>query len=465
MAIEKAVDILVSDELIEILKLIETQSLVASLLLRGRHTDDALVESPVNFISVGMKDKSKISYISQDRIDALKEDDSPWTTTRRYMAKPGAFVSKLFNDIPSKEIENFSNLFLSITHERSIRMEIVKGEDIKQYYLYESYSSGNGSLGVSCMKHEHCQNYFSLYTENSDILSMLVMLNEDDKLLGRALLWDFEGHKIMDRIYTVNDEMLSFKFKQWATDKDYLYKSEQNWYNTLYFENIKVPKCELKIDLKPSKWNQYKYPYMDTFKFFNSNLGTFSNYFIEKDRGYITVLTSSDGGQNGGDHLVFDDISKVYRYRNDAANVVYDGMNIWTSRQNVNYSNINDMWILNDDVEYNDDVNDYIFNKAKSHLNCKEVFNRIERRELQRKERNTISSNTIGIDLETSETMYGNYDNYGYGSSFGFGGRFSTSIQRRGRSYGIVDPASDTISTGGIARSINVESNFESENE
>lgn len=375
MAVEKALDILISDELREILKPIETQSLVANLLLRGRLTDDVLAEDPVNYISIGKQDKTKISYLSQDRIAALKEGDSPWTTTRRYMAKPGAFVSKLFTDIPSKEVENFSSLFLSITTKKSMRFEVVKGKDIKRYYLYESYASNNGSLGASCMKHEHCQKYLSLYTDNSDMISMVVMLDEEDMLMGRALLWNFDGNKIMDRIYTKNDEKLSFHFKQWATDNGYLYKSEQNWFNTLFFENIKTEKKELRFDVKVTNWLQSRYPYMDTFKFFNGSNGTFSNYLPDEVRN-ITVLTSSDGGQHPGDHLVFDDISRVYRYRNDAAFINY--RNIWTSRQNAQYSNHNDMWILNEDAIYNDELGDYIFNEANNSHNKPRVLQLIE---------------------------------------------------------------------------------------
>lgn len=384
MAIEKALDILISDELREILKPIETQSLVANLLLRGRHTDDILVDDPVNYISIGKQDKSKISYLSQDRIAALKEDDSPWTTTRRYMAKPGAFVAKIFKNIPSKEVENFSSLFQSLSNKKPMRFEVVKGEDIKEYYFYESYASNNGSLGASCMKHNHCQSYLSLYTDNSDMLSMVIMLNEEDRLMGRALLWDFDGNKIMDRIYTQNDEKLSFHFKQWATDNGYLYKSEQNWFNTLFFENISNEKKELRFDVKLPNYDHSRYPYMDTFKFFNAETGTFSNYLPEQRN--VTILTASDGGQHGYDHLVFDDISRVYRYRNDAAFITY--RNIWTSRQNAQYSNHNDTWILNEDAVYNDDLGDYIFNEANNAQNRPKIFELIEQRKKERERMN-----------------------------------------------------------------------------
>lgn len=384
MAIE-TLDILISDELREILKPIESQSLVASLLLRGRITDDSLVESPVNYISLGSHDKSKISYISKDRVDSLREGDSPWTSSRRYMAKPGAFVAKLFTDISSKEVETFSNLIRTLTMKDPMRFEVVEGEIIKDYYSYNSYANSNGSLGVSCMKHEHCQKYFDLYTDNTDNLSMLVMLDENDSLMGRALLWNFDGKKIMDRIYTNNDEKLSFRFKQWATENGYLYKTEQNWFNSLFFENVNTPSQELRFDIKLPKYSHDRYPYMDTFKFFNVSKGTFSNYLptdINEARNF-TTLVSTDGCQLNHDHLVFDDISKVYRYRNDAAFIPY--RNIWTTRQNAQYSNHYDHWILNDDLTYNDDIGDYIFND-NTQKNTEHILKLIEERKQMREE-------------------------------------------------------------------------------
>jgi hypothetical protein len=57
---------------------------------------------------------------------------------------------------------------------------------------------------------------FQLYCENQDKVSLLVMLNSSGGLLGRAILWDLDSIKLMDRIYTTNDEDLQFHFKKWG---------------------------------------------------------------------------------------------------------------------------------------------------------------------------------------------------------------------------------------------------------
>ena len=362
----KTIDVLISDDLRNVLREIESDSIVASLLLRKRHAKEDLVDSPVNYISISSQDKSKLSYLTADRMETL-DADTYWTSSRRYHVKPGAFISKLFNDIPAKEVEKFSNLFRSQSVKAKFTFDVVSGNDIKKYYYYESYASNErGSLGVSCMKHDHCQDLFSLYTMNKNEVSMLIMLNSDGKLIGRALLWNFDGNKIMDRIYTINDEDLSFHFKKWATENNYLYKSEQNWFNTLYFENLSNKRKVLKLEIKLDYYISMKYPYVDTFKFIDRDRGVISN-FIPDDEDSIRTLTSCDGGYHDSDHLKFDGIDKVFRYRNEAVYVSY--LEIYTSRNNVEYSNINDQYILREHMIYDELIGDVVFNSANEFRN------------------------------------------------------------------------------------------------
>jgi hypothetical protein len=374
----KTVDIQISDDLRNVLNVIEAESEVAALLLKRRHNREDLAESYVNYISISKQDRTKLSYLSQDRVDTLDPQEY-WTSSRRYIAKPGAFIAKVFNNISAKEVEKFSNLFRSQAVKVPFRFELVKGSSIKDYYYYESYQSNErGSLGVSCMKHEHCQKFFDLYTENEENVSMLAMFNDKNRLIGRALLWDFDTHKIMDRIYTYNDEELSFYFKQWATEHGYFYKSEQNWFNTLFFEQIGSGKKEFKLEVKLPNIKQHYYPYMDTFKFIDLDKGILYNY-IPEDTSSLKTLTSSDGGKHPYDYLVFDEIDFVMRYRNDAAYVSY--ADVWTGRQNIVYSNYNDTWILNKDSRYEKLLDDYIFNEENNSRNNDKVLKLIEQRQ------------------------------------------------------------------------------------
>lgn len=387
--IRKTVDVLISNELRKVLKVIENESLVAHLLLKKRHKKDTVVENPINYVSISKTDKNKISYLNKDRMSSLEKDGYSefhfWDSSKRYQSKPGAFVGKIFKDIPPKEVEKFSNLFKAESNKVDYEFKIVKGLDIKNYYHWENYESDRGTLGVSCMKHDSCQEYFDIYTENTDNISMIIMLNSEGYIKGRAILWDFQANKIMDRIYTTDDEKLHHYFKKWATENGYLYKSEQNWYNTLFFENMNTSKKELRLVLDlPNSIFRY-YPYFDTFKFIDSD-GVLYNY-IPDDTNF-KILCSTDGSKYESDYLKFDSIDKVFRYRGDSVYVNYK--DFYTSDRNVVWSEVNDQYILREDSYYDDDISDNIFKDELSDKNNKEgIKSRKKWIEERNKERNS----------------------------------------------------------------------------
>lgn len=373
----KTYDIIVSDELKSVLSEFESDSLVAKLLLKKRHDKESLVEDPVNFISIA-HDKSKISYLTADRIEKL-EPEQYWSSSRRFAARPGAFIAKIFKDIPSKEVEKFSNLYRSHTNKVFSRFEVVSGDTILRYYHIDSYAAERGTLGASCMKYDSCQNFLGIYTENSDVVKMLVLLNVDNKLLGRALIWQIGDKKIMDRIYTVADEEYLFQFKKWATDNGYLYKSEQNWYNTLNFENLSTSKQEIQLEIDLNEFEFRRYPYVDTFKFLDLN-GKLTNYLPEVSH---KTLTSSDGGYNGSNSLVLDGIDRVLRHPGDCVYIKY--LDIRTHCNNARWSEVNDEYILEKDSKYDEEIGEYLFNEEYDRFNKSERIN--ERREYYRKRR------------------------------------------------------------------------------
>ena len=362
----KTTDTLISMELRTILMTIESESIVAALLLKKRHNRDELVDNPVNYISVSTDDRSKMSYLTEERIGDLTEDVY-WTSSRRFQARPGAFISKLFKNIPAKEVEKFSNLFKSQAVKSSFNFKVFRGENIRKYYDRSTYANTKGSLGSSCMNHTECSELFDVYTDNEEV-SMLVMRDENKKVMGRSILWDFGSYKIMDRIYTNRDEELSFHFKKWATDNGYLYKSEQNWCNSLQFEQIGSKKQEVKLEIKfkmdqPKKW---LYPYMDTFKFIDINTGKLYNYIPEDEYG-IRTLCASDGSKYESDHLRLDIVDRVYRVRGDC--VYLDYLSAYTISNNAEYSDINDQYILQKDSKFNHEINDYVFNEKLDKFN------------------------------------------------------------------------------------------------
>ena len=385
----KTVDIIISDDLRNVLLEIQ-DSQVAQLLVKGTHFEDELADDHVNYISISKKDLTKISYLTKERYEGLSVDEC-WATTKRIMAKPGGFISKVFKNISEKEVEKFSTLFRSEITKPKLDFQVFEGDEIKKFYHYSSYCERNGgSLHASCMKYDNCQSFLDIYTQNPDNCKIVVLFDNDDatRIIGRAILWVVDGHKVMDRIYTINDEAYQFYFKQWASKHGYYFKSEQNWFNTRQFEMLGSKKInlDLVLDLPNNKFDRV--PYMDTFKFMDYE-GKLYN-FQPKGKEFYT-LTDTGGRKNGYDHLVTDYLTGVLRYRGDAIRLRYlevDGERAHTHPDNCYYSEIMDTYILRDHAFQHPVLRDYIFNDDfKQHNNDARIQERIkyvEEREAQR---------------------------------------------------------------------------------
>ena len=359
----KTFDIEISDDLRKILNNISSQSIVAQMLLKRRHSKEDLVECPVNYISISSQDSARISYLTQERITQIEENEL-WSSSRRFHMKPGGFISKVFKNISGKDVEIFSNLFRAEANRPDFTFKVVSGDDIKKYYHYSKHASDYGSLGGSCMRYDRCQKYFDIYTDNSDVVSMLLMLNNSDRVLGRALLWNFDGNKLMDRIYTVNDEQLQFYFKNWAYDNEYLHRVQQNWYNSLKFQD-KSSQYEVNLQVKLNNFEFDYFPYMDTFRFLDKNTGVLSN-FQPQDSNFVT-LCGSEGDCLSQNYLRFDQIDKIFRQSGEMVYIRY--LNIYTTSNNCYYSDINDEYILCEHAQWSGELGEYIFDEDHQSFN------------------------------------------------------------------------------------------------
>lgn len=372
--IRKTIDLYISDSLRDLLEQFKDESQVASLILHKRLPKEDVVDNNVNFISISDSDKTKISYLTEDRIEKISQSstDDYWTTSKRFHCKPGAFVTKLFKCISQKEIEKFSNLYKAFSDKKDFTIEIISGQEIAKYYYQETYSSNSGTLGNSCMKYSRCQRFFKIYTENPDVISMLIMKSPTGSLIGRALIWNIDGQKVMDRIYTIQDDEYIVFFKQWALRNNCIFKTHQNWNHTLQFDSKEETK-EYKFVVKLKKFNFDYYPYLDTFKWINLNDGNIANYKVSED---FSVISNADGQTQPHYMLEFDDISRDWQWR---GNLFYlEDLNIRTNSNNLNHSETLGKWILKSESYYDEDLRDFFY--TDSSKNDEKLVN--ERREI-----------------------------------------------------------------------------------
>lgn len=249
--------------------------------------------------------------------------------------KVGKFVNKILNkagyNFTSVQVEDFVNKYktqMKLRNDTLSRFEIVKGEDIRKYYLFNTYFSKTGSLWGSCMKGKSCQPYFDIYVDNTEQVSLVILRQEegyvedyvdedtgevvqlpvDDKITGRALLWtDNKGRRIMDRIYVNNTADIEF-FKEFANKNGFLYKKEQDFNEDtpLMLGNVQLSKEESVIVVQLHENVEYDggYPYMDTLKYYTIRTGILTNseeqaknkdYYLEDTEGNLAPCDFCDG--------------------------------------------------------------------------------------------------------------------------------------------------------------------------
>ena len=279
---------------------------ISQILIHGM---SGLIKEEGNFVKREDDEIDTLSYLPKSKYDIIKNDEGkdPFGDgVGRTKIKVGRFIKRFlskeaFNEfgIADSDVEKFVNYYKSYFNYDPKKLIVVEGEDIKKYYLEDNYFRPDGcrygSLWNSCMRQPDRNKFMTLYSVNP--VKMLVLLTDDGQVRARALLWDeikeFNSdnvYKFMDRIYTVYDHDVDI-FKKWAKDNGYLTKWEQNAKSELYVD----------IDGNPERKHLYVilenhnlsyYPYLDTFKFYDTYKGRFSN---SQNYNFDYVLVQSSG--------------------------------------------------------------------------------------------------------------------------------------------------------------------------
>ena len=203
------------------------------------------------------------------------------------------------------EIETFVNEFVACSKmfdfdKSGLTFKVVKGADIAKYYLdknYYGYSESadkfeKGVLWNSCMRYARCQRYLNIYTQNNQV-SLLVLVTSEDKVVGRALLWqltpDNDSKIYMDRAYTIHDSDVKL-FNNYAIKEGYVYytnggpKLDNDDYDNQLFVKLNNTSFDL-------------YPYMDTFSYLDGGGDLLSS--SSEDFNYDYELNDTCGHWDG----------------------------------------------------------------------------------------------------------------------------------------------------------------------
>jgi hypothetical protein len=270
-----------------------------------------------NFFDITDKEDF-ISFLPSNKVpkDWDQDDDPalPYNIKGRSEIKIGKIVRALLkiadisdridSSINDKDYEDFVNVFKALKVDTSKEFRLVNGEDIHKYYQMKNYYSSHGALGGSCMADEG-KSTFRVYTENKKKVQLLILIDGDGKIHGRALVWKLkespcDAKYFMDRVYTNADSDV-IKFKNFAEEKGFLYKLKNNSYiddNVKFMYKGKSLMGEIKVKLDGDFKN---YPFIDTMCFLSKKLGDLSNiptkdcYFLHSVAGDCEVCDRCEG--------------------------------------------------------------------------------------------------------------------------------------------------------------------------
>jgi hypothetical protein len=293
-----------SDSFERMLTKLEDASRVANRLLLWKYTNNL----EANYISMRGE---MCSFLPAGREHKTNPDTGKWLRDGRQEMKPAKLARKLLiedrnTDLDASDFEKFANSvksYVSVLGDddgngKNIKFKLVTGDDIRYYYYYENYSKLMGqdsNLWGSCMRNEECQEYFKIYTENAEVCSLLVALDNDEKVLGRALVWTFkDGKRGMDTIYA--HESLFESFISWAVENEAYYKDRQSCHHQC-FDRLNRGRVDYGPYVQLKRWGFRNYPYMDTLSIL-TDTGVLQN---QNPSGEWKILRDTGGGYENGE--------------------------------------------------------------------------------------------------------------------------------------------------------------------
>lgn len=375
-------------------------SLLQDIVKIADTTDNSKLRTAINVLSrkdfsdkhdrhFTINNEGVMKYTPKGRKTALNADADRWISDDKYRCtiKYGKALRKILQQqsitFDDQTIESLVNKLRS-AYVFNGKIDIVEGEEIRKWYHYRNYSGSNtDTLGNSCMRHQSCQDYFDIYTKNKDKVRMIIATDDDNKLIGRAILWNTDNIGLFcDRIY--GNLVTIEAIKKYAKSIGAYVKKHQSYNDSSVVSTIgEIFDAEIQVTLKGG-FEQY--PYMDTMK-----------YTDDVDSEIITLsstdgcicLDSTDGGpdQNyvtlhNGDRCHEDDARYIERYEeyyhhDDTVYSEYHGEDIvydesitiqggddyaWQDSEDFRYVESENEYYHIDDIQYSDYEGEWYYN-------------------------------------------------------------------------------------------------------
>lgn len=242
----------------------------------------------------------KLTYWPSNRTDAngnkITQPIQPngrWQREGRQEARPARLArqmlpAEVLGHLTDKDFELFHVNLCAQSSSGGLEWKLVNGEAIRYWYHEDRYAENTGHLNASCMRYEKCQKYLDIYVRNPDVCQMLILTDQDDKLVGRALVWTSFNGIVMDRVY--GSDITISRFQDYAQDQGWI------WRTTYGVFNQHGVTYDLATTVQLTTSDFVWYPYMDTFRYLDISHNRLYSYepCIE-----AVVLNQTDGEVSG----------------------------------------------------------------------------------------------------------------------------------------------------------------------
>jgi len=317
-----------------------------SLITFGQN-GDFIKYTPVSKISeiLNTKDSSQLSTL----VRPLHRFETEIYHKMPTEARVGRFIRKVFSSMFSdKQVEDFVNKYKSLNESKKLNFELWSDYQILDGYKSQNFTHERGStnpLMNSCMNDELEYVEFYRYLP----VRLLVLVNSEGHIFGRALIWKTDVGYFMDRVYTAYDSDY-YKFVNWAKDNGVIYKAENKSGSRVeYMKDGKKSwfpmSVKLNFDVEGYQKDSYSeeatnFPYLDTFIYGQKNILTND----EPVEGNFYVFQDTDGGF----------LEVIVRYD------IYGNRIDMSEIDDYVYSEIQQGWIYYRDCKYVKSVGDYL---------------------------------------------------------------------------------------------------------
>lgn len=332
------------------------------------------IQSTYSYIDIG-DTSDTVSFIQANKAIDMKNNISNWEemiwTSKRCNMKIGKFLMSIIGDrfqlnchrgstkLKPNDIESFVNKFkIEFSFDEYAKnFQIVEGDDIMYWYNennYSEYATTSTTLGNSCMRYDRYMKFIKMYSDNPEKIKMLIYKDDNNKLLGRAIIWylDEPNRIFMDRIYSTEDKIIDL-YKKYASLNGWLYKSYQTYgYEHDLVDTSILPHKTIKESISVKlKDDFYRFiPYIDTLQVLDKETNILSNKgeYIGKSK-YIHCV-----GYNGYSVIDRDAMDNNREYREN------DSVDVGLIEDDMVFSNYHDRDISRYDARWCDFGNDWV---------------------------------------------------------------------------------------------------------